>query len=241
MTHEDIIRLSDEVPADSEQLGFIKSFRSNADRELVAFLCAWASNDGTGDIYAVRKLVEETMGNEPHGYIVAYKEDTESKAYPDASFHRTLTYGNLAALMARLHDIIVKCGCIRRAVMESAMRKKNRCTYAHEALCMDFSGGTGLPSRVTNGSFYRYYLFIYWMVYKLGIWESAPCQVLLPCDDQTFIRAYDLGLTKKYDASTLRNAVMLTKKACKIFGDDKFYKLYEVLNLHKDAEVKRIY
>lgn len=241
MTHADIIRLAEDVPQDNPHVSYINTFKKIGEREIVALLCAWVYNDGTGDISPVQKLVEETMENKPLDYVLAYDGDPNIGEYANASFHRTLTYGNLVTILCRMRDIYKNYGTIRTAMYETAANKKNRCNYMHDALCILFSGGTGLPSRITNGTFFRYYLFLYWLHDKLGMFESINKPTLIPCDDTTFVRAYNLGLTKKYETSTLKNVVMLTGKAQKIFGEDKAYKLYEVLNLHPDAEVKRIY
>lgn len=241
MTHGEIIRLSDGVETESGQLSYIRSFSDDGDMEVAALLCAWDMNDGTGNIYPVQKLIEERMGNAPMSFVAEYTDDMHDDDADNSCFHRTLTYGNLHAMLQKMHAMIREHGSILGAVVDAAVRKRSRYTYTHEALCHVLSGGTGLPSGITNGTFFRYYLYVYWMVYKLGVWDSVPLQVLIPCDDQSFNRAFDLGLTKKHETSTLRNAVFLTKKAKKIFGDDDFYRLYEVLNLHEDAAVKRIY
>lgn len=214
MKRKDLFELADSVVVTDDCLSFIET----SPPELVernAFVCAWLTNG--------LRLEREMIKRACDGFG-QYVTGTQSR---NKSFFAYFTDGNLAELTDRYMKYVSSFGSLHSAFIHYAVERPHE--YAHEILAYMFGGGTGFQTLNSNGAFYRYNLLLYWLVFKLRVWDDVWTEtILLPCNDRTFSRAYDFRIFKHHRKTNLQNTVELTKFARGLFGDE-FYKLYEIL------------
>lgn len=151
--------------------------------------------------------------------------------FNNESRYGIITNANIVKLDERIRDI-EKQGGLLESYKSHLMQKS--CKYAHDALAMMLCGGTCLPSPSSNGTFFRYNLFLYWVTYHFRVWKDVDTsKALLPCNDLVFEKAYLMGIIKKRVKSCLKNTIMLTSLARKVFGDNDFYRMYELLRFYE--------
>ena len=196
-------------------------FAHNSDIEIAAVICAWFCNcvdDDREAEYVINKTLRFTMGNEPTSYVVneRWKDNTENV------YFRILTNDSFIALMKSLKEIYTST-----TLSVLLTRKKN--THTYTMLAELLGGNTGLPTRQSKCSYYSYNLITYWLTYKAHVWNrSISRKALLPVTQTVWQRAIKLGFTKKREIS-FDNIRSLTSKSKELFGDDDYYKMYELL------------
>ena len=215
----------DKVVVDDDKLSFIATFgNSVSDMEIVATLCAWMTNGYNDELSAIMEITRDMLNDSPTQGVVNWV--TEDVVY-DNCFFAILTNKCLYALLERLKGIYAIGSSLKCAYLGEVANHK----YAHEAFASLLGGGTLFPTLESNCTFYRYNLLFYWLVYKLRCWGDVSIgNALLPCNDRVFDNAHRLGVTKKRLYANIDGAICLTKIARKWFGDNDFYKMYELLN-----------
>ena len=219
-----------EVNSDDTMSLFLSSFSEKKDIEIVSIFSAWMMHGWKEEESEIFDFVRNTFLPTPTSYITEYPHSSFYKS-SNFSLFKILTLPYLDNFLKRLHDVILKYGDLESAFF---CAQKKRDVFAHETLARLFCGNTGFQSKHTNGTFYRYNLFLYWMTYKLKIWHLLIKNALLPCDDFVFQKAYELGITNKVLKSNLPQTIALTEKAKKMFGEQNFYKLYEIIKYKKE-------
>lgn len=198
------------------------------DFEIVATLCAWMSNGWDNENSLIQDFIITKMLPNPLDFIDNYKsEETQN------TFFRLLTNKQLDMLLNRLNEIYKYHGSLEQCFINTLVKRKSR--YNHEIFARMFLGGTGFQTPLSKCTFYRFNLLFYWLAYKYKIWQIQRYdKALLPCNDMTFRKAYDEGVTKMLLKSNLRSTKILTQKAKEIYGEHVFFKMYENLNGIKD-------
>ena len=228
---QELIKRAWDVDSDSELSLFISSYKDPDDATIVAILCAWVSNGLEGEEIAVERFIQREMDDYPTTAIRTRYTQEKVANRGIESFWGTLTYEHLFNLLSEIASILDGGNSIYEYYEHATKRK--RCKYAHDALAMILGHNNGFPTRKSNCSFYRYNLLFYWLTYKLHIWDVPTSKALLPCNDRIYENAYKLGITKYKKKNNLENAVELTAIAREWFGDEHFYKLYELLNFYE--------
>ncbi len=233
MTKRELSILANNVDTNDDNISFLSSFHNYLDVEVAAIIVAWMSNGVRGEQEAARKLIECTMNAEPSKFASSYINEFDQ--YGDSSFFGIITFSHLHNLIVKIRDVLNSNASIQTLFrMRQSEKKKNRIKYAHDALASIFSGGTCLPTSKSTCAFYRYNLFLYWMAYKMNIWQSVDItNAIIPCRDDVFARAHKLGVTRHQLKTNLPSAIKLTKTAHSWFGND-FYKMYELLNFSNE-------
>lgn len=218
------------VGTDSEKTLFVSAFDSLYDMEVVALIVAWLSNGVANENIVTRNIVEKVMNNQPSLFVRNIDETLRDGIIEDACVCGLMTTSHLCTLLEKIKAM----KSMQDEYLSHMERAKDKCKYSHDALAMMFSGGTGFPTRASSSTFYRFNLFFYWMAYKFRLWQVPTQQALLPCNDKILERAYNLGIVKTPVKSNIANTIALTKKARSYFGDNDFYKLYEILEFYNE-------
>lgn len=230
MNKTEIIENACKVETDDEYTSFVETFECN-DMVLVSILCAWLRNTNEDVLWVAEKIVNERMSGAPTAYILKYN-GIESVV---GSLHKNISERNYDNLMFVLHRIILLQGGVRNTLDNYLESPRHKCRYAHDALALMLGYNTCFPNVNNKGTFYRYNLILYWLVYKFKLWEDINCDcLLLPCNDFIFENAKKYGVTKKNMKSTLSNTIKLTDISKKWFGKKDFWKMYEFLTFYKE-------
>lgn len=231
MKTDDIISMYGKINADcDERLQLVRSFSDDRDMEIAAILCAWLSNGFSSETQAMFRLIYTVMEGNPYRYI-SEKHFNAIGSNGDYVVCGMLTSKHMKALMNKIYECYDCMGSIHEAVsIVFEERKKYEVKYGHEALAMILGGGTMFPTKKSNETFYRYNLISYLLSKSVPAWDlSISSHFLLPCNDEIFKKAHDVGIVSHRMKTSLSNTISLTKKAKKIFGEEHFNMMYELL------------
>lgn len=224
---KDIVERTKNVVVKDDCLSFIASFNGTRNAQIIAILCAYFSNGYSNPIDFVKKINEEKFKGNPLYYIGEY----DYWDIPNFCLYENISELNFARLLIIINNEILCHYDIFNAHHAYMSSTKLKCKYAHEGFARMFGHNTHFPNIDNRGTFYRYNLIFYWLVYKLKIWKGIDTStILLPCNDIVFSNAKKFGVTKTRLKATLSGTIKLTRIAREIFGDDEFWKLYELLN-----------
>lgn len=174
--------------------------------------------------YLVRKIVHETLQDNPTDYVSNFQKETVQ----NSSLLRLVSNDNWSNLMVKLKKAIESGGTLECEYNNLKLKIKKACP--HDVFAMMLSGNTGFPTTKSKCSFYTYYLLAYLLTYKYRVWKSDTVQnALIPCNSDVIKNAVKRGYIAKKSEPTLANARRLTDVARKKYGDE-FYKLFEELN-----------
>ncbi len=222
MRKGELIEIARKGVMDDENTLFISSFRNSSNvqyLEFVAIFMAWMQNGFKDECYFARSYLKHILPSIPDS---TYLIDTSNKC-----FYGNLTYNNLSSLLEKVNSIDIR-DCFKERMGNYKLYK---CKYPHDGLASCFGDNVGFPTKESGGTFYRYNLLFYWLTYKFRIWDDVDYNKgIIPCNDSIFEKAYMLGVTRKRMRSSLKNAIELTNIAHSWFGDDDFYKMFELLN-----------
>lgn len=219
-----------QVGTDNAKALFVSAsvFQDIKDLEIVSVFGAWLSNDVFYEDYVFNKFVLTTLKLKPCDFVMKYSNEYEKKG--KASFFRFLTYEHLHNLIYKLKEIESHKNGFMGFYKDNISQQKKTDKYAHDTLARIFGQNTGFQSQKSNGTFFRFNLLLYWLTYKLKVWDiGISNNALIPCNDKIFAKATDMGFFKHLPRTTLENAIYLTDIARRNYGDDEFYKLYEIL------------
>lgn len=225
---QELIKRAWEVDSDSEMSLFISTFRDDDDATIVLILCAWMSNGLKGEEIAIERFIEQEMGEHPLEYVLNYHKSNKWANRGVESFYGALTYTNLHRLLVALSGIYTQLGGFGNAYIYHLSNKRSKVKYAHEVLSMMMGTCSGFPTRTSNCTFYRSNLVFYYL-YKNRLFDQDKSKMLLPCNDVVFARAKELGIISKDMKSNTKNVIELTNIARDWFGNEDFYKLYDLL------------
>ena len=202
------------APLSSDPLEFPHRYRSDADRELVAFL---ASSLAFGRVASIRAILERLLallGPRPSRFLESWNgEPLEALS---GSVHRWVRGDDLAALLRALASARREHGSLE-ALFASGDDGRTDTTAALTSFLDDLRSRAGSDSRAVRfllprpeegGACKRAHLFLRWMVRDtppdLGLWRSGrltPARLLLPMDTHVHRISRYLGLTQRPTAN----------------------------------------
>ena len=230
MTKKDLIQKAYGVDSDSEMSLFISSFQDVVDVEVVATLCAWASNGVQGEESTMERFIE-SLGESPASFVLDYDAHRTFRRRGIETFYGMLTYRHLDLLLMSLSSILTQWGSVQRCYQAIAHERHD--ALPHEVFAYTFGSGTGFPTRSSKCTFYRYALLLYWLTYKLRVWDVDTSRAFIPCNDHVIDAASELGIIRRRLKTPLNYAVVLSDTARDWFGDKDFYKMYELLAFYE--------
>lgn len=229
MKKQEIIEMANKVVTDDVFTSFVATFEYN-DMIIVSILCAWLQNTYDDTFWVVEKIVHERMQDSPTAYILKYK-GIESVV---GSLYKNISERNYDCLMFAINRITLLQGGIRNTFDNYMQSPMHKCKYAHDAFALMFGSNTCFPNINNKGTFFRYNLILYLLVFKFKMWRDIDNDfLLLPCNDYLFETACKFGITKNVMKSTLTNTIKLTDIAKQWFGKKDFWKMYEFLTFYK--------
>ena len=195
--------------------------------EIVLVVCAWLSNGRANESMVARRVIEVEMGGKPHEYMSSYVA-----MYPlNTSLHGIMTHSCYDSLIARMCELTKHGKLTLENVFDKCLSAKgSKFRYPHEVLVSMFSRHTGFPTKESRGTFYRLNLLYHWLTCKYGVWSGKNLVPLLPCNDNTFHMAKEMGLTKTQLNSSLQSVVRLSTIVAKRYESDGIAKAHELLN-----------
>lgn len=211
-------------------LEVVNGFTSDAEREVAATIVSCAMNSHDDGVQLAQKILYGIMEGAPIRYLSSYTpySNFPRHASPYQSYSRHITYQSMDKFLACLQ------GAVAYGTMENFYHKliRKRDAYAHEALCRMFPNIDFLPSLNSKATYRGYHHLLYLLTYKTKIWKKPiSARRLIPCDDAIFERAEENGFIRLSSTSQLKIAEEITDVACRKYGDENFYKLYETLAL----------
>ena len=218
--------------SDDKRLQLVSTFKESYDKEIVAIISSWLYNGYSIEEYTIERTIEMMMPS-PVTFVLKPNKDVVSA--DNGCFCGMMSNMNFINLIGKIRDCLLLHESLQ-VCFNSYMNnyKRHKCKYVHDALAMMFSGGTGLPTKASKSSFFRYN-YLYYLLYKLNIWANMDIsKALIPCNDMIIQRAYQYGIVDESRKSDLGGAIALTNKAKAMFGEKDFYILYEFLNFAKD-------
>ena len=232
MTRKELIRKADEVDSDGFVERILDVYPLTKNAELAAVLFAWISNGFNREYFVMTDCINNIIRGGICDFICGYDAHRTFAPNGIETFYGTLTYAQLDALCLSLSRIIKEWGSLCEAYQASY--KEHKCKMPHEAFFYAIGGGCGFPKRSANCTFYRYNLLFYWLTYKMHIWEDVDISTaLLPCNDKVLQSAYELGVVRNRMKANLSNVITLSDKARDWFGEDDFFKMYQLLNFYE--------
>lgn len=215
------------MSGDDKKSLLISSFQDKYSQEVVAILVAWLSNGLASEDYFAETFVRNTM-RIPREFLAKYKETNAYAQCGDKTFWGLLTYAHLHALLVRIIEIKERYGSLRRAFEVCVAQGKYK--YAHEVFMDIFGEECGFPTKKGNGTFYRYNLLAYFLTYNPCVWDKDVIKnALIPCDNNIIANANKMRITRRRLQANILAPIRLTKVAKERFGEEDFYKMYELL------------
>lgn len=229
MTQENINKAY-EVDTNDAYVSFLSTFTADYDLLVASILTAWLRNDDKDNFFAISKIVKERLKPTPIAFVLNFKDTDE---FHDESLYGNVSEKNFRNLILLIKKVTTMQNGVKNTYQNYMESPRHKCKYGHDAMALMFGYNTHFPTTDCKGTFYRYNLLLYWFVYKFRIWDDVDkSKLLLPCNDFIFQRAKELGVTKKKMKSTLSNTIKLTREARWYYGENDFWKMYELLNFY---------
>ena len=229
----DIVKIVEDVGTSGDmRMQLVSTFKEPYDKEIVAIISSWLYNGYSIEEYTIEKTIE-MMQPSPVTFVLKPNKDVISA--DNGCFCGRMSNMNFINLINKVRDCLLLHESLQ-VCFDSYMNnyKRHKCKFVHDAFALMLSGCTGLPTKESKSSFFRYN-YLYYLLYKLRIWDNLDIsKALIPCNDEIMQRAYKLGIINDIKRSDLRGAIMLTNKAKEMFGEKDFYILYEFLKFAKD-------
>lgn len=229
----DIVKIVEDVGiSEDKRLQLVSTFKESYDKEIVAIISSWLYNGYSIEEYTIEKTIEMMM---PSPVTFVLKPNKDVLSADNGCFCGMMSNMNFINLIDKIRDCLLLHESLQ-VCFNSYMNnyKRHKCKYAHDALATMLSGGTGFPTKESKSTFFRYN-YLYYMLYKLQIWDNMDIsKALIPCNDAIIHKAYQYGIVDETRKGDLGGAIALTNKAKEMFGEKDFYILYEFLNFAKD-------
>lgn len=243
---DDVAARYDRAFLDSDPVGLVHPFASDADREVVAFLAAVVAY---GSVKQIRASATRILGAlspldpSPRSAILQFDPRRHSHLLAGMR-HRFNTPDDFVCLLSFLRQMLEKCGSIegffRNVSNPAASTGERLSSFCKHALGLDCSsalpGSAGrLPDRAGVRFFFtdpadgsackRLCMFLRWVArprdgVDLGLWTAiSPSKLIMPLDTHTTRICYLNGLSPSEHA-TWRNAEHVTKELLKFDSND---------------------